>query len=144
MFLTGEYHHTFDDKFRLTVPSRFREEFAEGIYVVRGFDRNLMVLTAPAFENLYKHLMSMNILDPLSRNLRRYIMGKGSQVELDKSGRILIPQDLRTWAGLETNVIIVGQGNYLEVWKPELLELEDSQNETFDNKRYEALNISTQ
>ena len=103
-----------------------------------------MVLTAPAFENLYKHLMSMNILDPLSRNLRRYIMGKGSQVELDKSGRILIPQDLRTWAGLETNVIIVGQGNYLEVWKPELLELEDSQNETFDNKRYEALNISTQ
>lgn len=144
MFLTGEYHHTFDDKFRLTVPSRFREEFAEGIYVVRGFDRNLMVLTAPAFENLYKHLMSMNILDPLSRNLRRYIMGKGSQVELDKSGRILIPQDLRTWAGLETNVTIVGQGNYLEVWKPELLELEDSQNETFDNKRYEALNISTQ
>ena len=46
MFLTGEYHHTFDDKYRLTVPSKYREEFVDGIYVGRGFDRNLMVLTA--------------------------------------------------------------------------------------------------
>ncbi|HKZ44334.1 MAG TPA: division/cell wall cluster transcriptional repressor MraZ [Anaerolineales bacterium] len=144
MFLTGEYHHTFDDKFRLTVPSRFREEFAGGIYVGRGFDRNLMVLTPPAFENLYKHLMNMNILDPLSRQLRRHTLGKAFHSELDKSGRILIPQDLRVWAGLETNVTIVGQGNYFEVWNPELLEVEDSQSESFDNKRFEALNISTQ
>ena len=144
MFLTGEYHHTFDDKYRLTVPSRYREEFVDGIYVVRGFDRNLMVLTGPAFEALYNHVMSMNILDPQARQLRRYIFGKGNQVELDKSGRILISQDLRTWAGLETNVTIVGQGNYFEVWNPELLEVDDSQTESFDNKRFEALNISTQ
>ena len=144
MFLTGEYHHTFDDKYRLTVPSRFREEFADGIYIVRGFDRNLMVLTAPAFEVLYKHVMSMNILDPQVRQLRRYVIGKGAQAELDKSGRILIPQDLREWSELETNVTIVGQGNYFEVWNPELLKSEESQNEAFDDKRFEALNISTQ
>ena len=144
MFLTGEYHHTFDDKYRLTVPARFREAFVEGSYIVRGFDRNLMVLTAPAFETLSKHVMDMNILDPQVRQLRRYIIGKASQAELDKSGRILIPQDLRTWSQLETNVTIVGQGNYFEVWNPELLESEESLNETFDNKRFEALNISTQ
>jgi MraZ protein len=144
MFLTGEFRHTFDDKFRLTIPSRFREEFADGIYVVRGFDRNLMMLTAPAFEALYNHVMGMNILDPKARQLRRYIFGKGSQAELDKSGRILISQDLRTWAGLETDVTIVGQGNYLEVWNPELLDAEDTQNEAFDNERFIALNISTQ
>jgi len=144
MFLTGEFHHTFDDKFRMTIPSRFREEYADGIYVVRGFDRNLMMLTAPAFEALYNHVMSMNILDPKARQLRRYIFGKGSQAELDKSGRILISEDLRTWARLETNVTIVGQGNYLEVWNPELLDAEDSQNEAFDNERFIALNISTQ
>jgi MraZ protein len=144
MFLTGEFHHTFDDKFRLTIPSRFREEFADGIYVVRGFDRNLMMLTPPAFEALYNHVMGMNILDPKARQLRRYIFGKGNQAELDKSGRILISQDLRTWAGLEANVTIVGQGNYLEVWNPELLDAEDDQNEAFDNERFIALNVSTQ
>ena len=144
MFLIGEFHHTFDDKFRLTIPSRFREEYADGIFVVRGFDQNLMMLTAPAFEALYKHVMDMNILDSKARQLRRYIFGKGSQAELDKSGRILIPEDLRTWAGLETNVTIVGQGNYLEVWNPELLDAEDDQNEAFDNERFIALNISTQ
>lgn len=144
MFLTGEFHHSFDDKFRLTIPSRFREEFAECIYVVRGFDRNLMMLTAPAFEALYNHVMGMNILDPKARQLRRYIFGKGSQAELDKSGRLLISQDLREWAGLETNVTIVGQGNYLEVWNPELLDAEESENEAFDKERFIALNISTQ
>ncbi|MFH2040386.1 MAG: division/cell wall cluster transcriptional repressor MraZ [Chloroflexota bacterium] len=144
MFLTGEFHHTFDDKFRLTIPSRFRGEFADGIYIVRGFDRNLMMLTVPAFEALYKHLMSMNILDPKARQLRRHIIGKGFQAELDKSGRILISESLRTWAGLEANVTIVGQGNYLEVWNPELLDADDSQNEAFDNERFIALNISTQ
>ena len=144
MFLTGEFHHSFDDKYRLTVPARFRDEFDNGIYVVRGFDRNLMVLTAPAFEALYKHVMNMNILDPKTRFLRRYILGKANQAELDKSGRILISQDLRTWAGLETNVTIIGQGNYFEVWNPELLLAEESLNETFDNERFVALNISTQ
>ena len=103
-----------------------------------------MVLTEPAFEALYKHVMNMNILDPQARQLRRYIFGKGNQAELDKSGRILISQDLRTWAGLETNVTIVGQGNYFEVWNPELLQAEESQNEAFDNERFVALNISTQ
>ena len=103
-----------------------------------------MVLTAPAFEALYKHVMSMNILDPQVRQLRRYIIGKGAQAELDKSGRILIPQDLRTWSGLESTVTIIGQGNYFEVWNPDSLESEESQNEEFDNKRFEALNISTQ
>ncbi len=144
MFLTGEFHHTFDDKFRLTIPSRFREEFADGIYVVRGFDRNLMLLTVPAFEAISKYVMSMNILDRKARQLRRFIYGKGFQAELDKSGRILITEDLRTWARLDTNVTIIGQGNYLEVWNPELLDADDNQDEAFDNERFIALNISTQ
>jgi MraZ protein len=143
MFL-GQFHHSLDDKSRLTVPSRFREEFSEGVFVIQGFDRNLMVLTKPAFDTIYKYVMSMNILDPQARALRRHIMGKGNQVELDGSGRILITQDLRTWAELETDVVIVGQGNYFEVWKPELWQVIDSQAQNFDDERFKALNISTQ
>jgi MraZ protein len=144
MFLIGEYHHSFDDKYRLTIPSRFREDFGGRIYIVRGFDRNLMVLTAPAFEALYQHLMSMDYSTTQARQLRRHILGKANEVELDKSGRILISQELRTWAGLETDVTILGQGNYFEVWNSEFLELEEGDTESFDNKRFEALNISTQ
>jgi MraZ protein len=142
MFL-GQFHHSFDDKSRLTVPSRFRDDFADGVFIIQGFDRNLMVLTAPAFDAIYQHVMSMNILDPQARYLRRHIIGKGNQVELDGSGRILISQDLRAWAELETDVIIVGQGNYFEVWKPELWQEMESQEQVFDAERFKALNLST-
>jgi MraZ protein len=142
MFL-GQFHHSFDEKSRLTVPSRFRDDFSEGVFVIQGFDRNLMVLTAPAFDAIYQHVMSMNILDPQARTLRRHIIGKGNQVELDGSGRILISQDLRAWAELETEVIIVGQGNYFEVWKPELWQAMESQEQSFDAERFKTLNLST-
>lgn len=142
MFL-GQFHHSFDDKSRLTVPSRFRDDFADGVFIIQGFDRNLMVLTAPAFDAIYQHVMSMNILDPQARYLRRHIIGKGNQVELDGSGRILISQDLRAWAELETDVVIVGQGNYFEVWKPELWQAMESQEQVFDAERFKALNLST-
>lgn len=142
MFL-GQFHHSFDDKSRLTVPSRFRDDFADGVFIIQGFDRNLMVLTSPAFDAIYQHVMSMNILDPEARYLRRHIIGKGNQVELDGSGRILISQDLRTWAELETDVVIVGQGNYFEVWKPELWQVMESQEQVFDAERFKALNLST-
>ena len=142
MFL-GQFHHSFDDKSRLTVPSRFREDFESGVYVIQGFDRNLMVLTAPAFEAIYQHVMGMNILDPQARSLRRHIIGKGNQVELDKSGRILISQDLRTWAELEDEVVIVGQGNYFEVWKPELWQEMEDQDQVFNAERFKTLNLST-
>ena len=142
MFL-GQFHHSFDDKSRLTVPSRFRDDFADGVFIIQGFDRNLMVLTAPAFDAIYQHVMSMNILDPQARYLRRHIIGKGNQVELDGSGRILISQDLRAWADLETEVIIVGQGNYFEVWKPDLWQAMEDQEQVFDAERFKALNLST-
>jgi len=142
MFL-GQFHHSFDDKSRLTVPSRFRDDFSDGVFVIQGFDRNLMVLTAPAFDAIYQHVMSMNILDPQARYLRRHIIGKGNQVELDGSGRILISQDLRSWAELETDVIIIGQGNYFEVWKPDIWQKMDRQEQVFDAERFKALNLST-
>ena len=74
---------------------------------------------------------------------RAVLLCEGSEVELDKSGRILIPQDLRIWAGLETDVVIVGQINYLEVWKPELWQELDSQSQVFDDDRFNMLNLST-
>jgi MraZ protein len=119
MFL-NQYHHSFDDKGRLTIPSRFREFPEEGAYVVQGLDRNLMILPPREFETIYNRLMAMSVTDPNARLLRQIILGNALQVVPDKAGRILISSNLRDYAGLRENVVFVGQGDYIEIWSPEL------------------------
>ena len=119
MFL-GQYVHSFDDKSRLTVPARYRELIADGAFVVQGLDRNLMVLTPAAFEIIYQRIMAMNLTDPTARLLRRVILGNASQLDVDKAGRILVPQALREFAGLDGEAVLVGQGDYFEIWSPEM------------------------
>lgn len=144
MFL-GQFLHSFDDKFRLTVPAKFREALADGAYVVRGLDDNLMVLTAHAFEVVYQRLMAMNMMDPTARALRRLILGNAAQLELDSAGRILIPQALREMAGLENEAVLVGQGDYFEIWKPALWKAQEDQiqDAQVNAQRFSTLNLST-
>jgi MraZ protein len=144
MFL-GQYQHSLDDKNRLTVPSRFRELLAEGAFVAQGFDRNLMVLTTTAFEQVYERLNAMNMADPSARLLRRLILGSAYQLEVDKAGRILLPQNLREFAGLKEDAVLVGQGDYFEVWTPQSwheqqVKIEDAE---ANAQRFATLNIAT-
>ncbi|MCL4560527.1 MAG: division/cell wall cluster transcriptional repressor MraZ [Chloroflexi bacterium] len=119
MFL-GLHYHSIDEKGRLTIPARYREILGEGAYITRGFDRNLMVLTTSTYDQLYQRLTDMNMASMATRRLRRLMLTNTFNVDLDKSGRILIPQILRQAANLDGEVIIAGQGNYFEVWTPEL------------------------
>jgi len=144
MFL-GQYAHSFDDKFRLTVPAKFREPLADGAFVVQGLDNNLMVLTASAFEMIYQRLMAMNMMDPAARALRRIILGNAAQLELDSAGRILIPQVLRDLVGLGNEAVLVGQGDYFEVWQPALWKAQEAelQNAEVNAGRFSTLDLST-
>jgi division/cell wall cluster transcriptional repressor MraZ len=100
MFL-NQFHHCFDDKSRLTIPAKFRDQTAEGITVVPGLDRDLMVLPPAAFQTLYDRLMDLNLTDPDSRLLREIILGNALQVNPDGSGRILLSPNLRDYAQLK-------------------------------------------
>lgn len=144
MFL-GQYQHSFDEKKRLTVPARFRELLAGGAFITQGFDKVLMVLTPSAFEQLYTRITQMNIADSMARRLRRLILGNAYQLEIDKSGRILIPQNLRIFASLEGEAVLVGQGDYFEVWSPENWQKEEEyiQDPEASDQRYATLNLST-
>lgn len=118
MFL-GQYQHNLDNKGRLTIPARYRDLLEEGAYITQGFDRNLMVMTVAAFEAFSQRVRSMSITDPKARLLRRLLFSKGERLEVDKSGRILIPQFLRQAADLDGEAVVVGVGDYFEIWSPQ-------------------------
>jgi MraZ protein len=118
MFL-GQYTHNLDNKGRLTIPARYRDLLLDGAYVTQGFDHNLIVMTVSAFETLSQNVKQMSFTDSKARLLRRLIFSNGERVEVDKAGRILIPQFLRQGAGLNGEAIVVGLGDYFEIWSPE-------------------------
>ena len=118
MFL-GQYEHTIDEKGRLTIPARFRELLSDGAYVTRGFDKNLYVLTTVSFQQIFTQVNTTSLTNPASRSLRHLIFSNAEKVEVDKIGRILIPQYLRQAAELDTAAFVVGAGSFFEIWSPE-------------------------
>ncbi len=115
MFL-GEYEHNLDDKGRLAIPSRFREDLGEGVVVTRGFDRCLMAFPRNAWEQLAKRVSELSLGQNEARNLRRLLFSGASDLALDRQGRILIPQNLREYAGLGDQVIVAGLNTHFEIW----------------------------
>jgi MraZ protein len=143
MFL-GQYKHTIDNKGRLTIPSRFRELLlAEGAFISQGFERNLMVRTVPAFEELSRKVEALSQTAPTSRLLKRLIFSTAEKVDIDKAGRILIPEFLRQSAGLQGETIIVGAGDYFEIWAPENWAAQDAelQDSEANAQRFELLDL---
>lgn len=131
MFL-GQYQHNLDNKGRLTIPARYRDLLDDGAFVTQGFDRNLMVLTIATFEAFSQRVKVMSITDSKARLLRRLLFSNGERVDVDKAGRILIPQFLRLAAGLDGEAMVVGVGDYFEIWSPmhwadQAVKLQDSE-----------------
>lgn len=146
MFL-GQFYHNIDDKGRLTVPVRFRDQLAvEDCILMQGFDQNLMLLTSPFFNLLSQRLNGMSLTDPTARLLRRLVFSTAHQVELDRSGRVLLPQFLREAIGLENEAVFVGAGDYIEIWSADMWldqaqQLHDAQSNAH---RFSELNLPTQ
>ncbi len=144
MFL-GEYAHTIDDKGRLTVPARFRDQLAGGAVVTRGFDRHLILYTIESFEKLVQKARALTNTDPENRALNRLLFSGASEVTLDRSNRINLPAFLRDFAGLDSDVMVVGAGDYAEIWSPagwqdQLLSVNDP---VANARRFATLNLAT-
>ena len=118
MFL-GQFQHNLDEKGRLMIPARYRELLAAGAFITQGFDKCLMVMTDAYFKEVYERINTMNMADSTARLLRRLILSNAYPVEVDKVGRILVPQNLREFLGVSNGELTVaGQGDYFEVWTP--------------------------
>ena len=143
MFL-GHFQHNLDDKGRLMIPARFRELLAGGAFITQGFDKCLMVMTETYFKQVYDRVEAMNLADANARSLRRLLLSNAYPVEVDKVGRILVPQNLRTFLQIEGEAIVAGQGEYFEVWKPaewneQMAQLQDTE---ANNQRFATLDLS--
>ncbi|MCB8952339.1 MAG: division/cell wall cluster transcriptional repressor MraZ [Ardenticatenales bacterium] len=115
MFL-GEFVHTIDDKGRLTIPAKFRGELAAGLVITRGFDRNLMLFPLDGWQNLADEIATRPLSDEGMRAFRRRVFSGAADLVPDRQGRIVLPAYLREFAGIETEVVVTGMYNYLEIW----------------------------
>jgi MraZ protein len=128
----GHHATQLEESARLLIPPRWRKLILNGAYLTQGFDQNIMILPSGAFEVIYGQLAAVNIADPLSRLLMRSFLGTASYVEHTENDSISLPPDLSGYASLATEVVMVGQGEYVEVWSSDRwqqqeLEIQNSQ-----------------
>lgn len=133
MLLMGEYHHTIDEKGRITIPSKVRYELGESFVVTRGLDHCLYVYPKQEWENIIaKYQKLPNTKD--ARNFMRFFLSGAATCEFDKQGRINIQSSLIHYAELKKECIIVGVSDHLEIWSQELWQqLLDENEENFSS-----------
>ncbi|HEU4653176.1 MAG TPA: division/cell wall cluster transcriptional repressor MraZ [Steroidobacteraceae bacterium] len=117
----GANQVTLDAKGRLAMPTRYRERIVERsngklVATVDRQDRCLLIYPLPEWEEIELKLRRLPTLNPIARRLQRLMIGHASDLELDGSGRILIPPSLREYAGLTREAMLIGQGNRFELW----------------------------
>ncbi|HIU88396.1 MAG TPA: division/cell wall cluster transcriptional repressor MraZ [Candidatus Avilachnospira avistercoris] len=114
--LMGEYNHIIDAKGRLIIPAKFREELGDSFVVTRGLGSCLSIYPEAAWERMIEKVRELPVTDKRGRDFKRYIVSGAADCELDKMGRILLPQPLRNFAGLNKEVVLVGQIDFIEIW----------------------------
>jgi len=114
--LLGEYEHTIDDKNRLTLPAKFRQELASGVVVTRGMDGCLYVYARAGWDELADRISGLDSLSAASRQMQRHFFANATAVEPDKQGRVVIPPGLLERAGIGREVTVAGVHDHLEIW----------------------------
>ncbi len=118
MFI-GEYHHSVDQKGRLAVPVKFREILAYGAVVTRGLDHCLFLYTAAEWNKLAEKISKLPMSQAAPRAFSRLMLAGAMDVQVDKQGRVILPDYLRKYAGLGKQVVIAGLYDRLEIWDSE-------------------------
>ncbi|QQE81225.1 division/cell wall cluster transcriptional repressor MraZ [Alicyclobacillus sp. SO9] len=118
--LMGEYQHTLDNKGRMIVPVKFREELGTTFIMTRGLDKCLFVYPQPEWETLEAKLKALPMTRADARSFVRFFFSGATECELDKQGRILIPTTLRDYAQLERDCYVLGVSNRVEIWSQAL------------------------
>ena len=134
MFL-GTYTPRLDEKGRIILPAKFRDELSKGLVLTRGQERCIYVFSAKEIEAVHEQLRAAPMSSKQARDYIRVFLSGASDEMPDKQGRVTIPQPLRAYAGLDRDVTVIGAGSRAEIWDTEawnsyLTEQEDSFSDT--------------
>ncbi len=114
--LMGEYHHTIDEKNRIIIPSKFRNEIGSNFVITRGLEKCLFVYSLVEWESIVNKLRTLPFTKKDSRDFTRFFMSGATECTLDKSGRACITSPLVNYAGLTRDCVIIGANDRLEIW----------------------------
>ncbi len=116
----GEYDHALDERGRVTIPRKIRQELGEDEVVLsRGFDTCIFGFDRASWEREAGKHLETPVTDDKARSLRRYLFAGAQKAEVDKLGRILLPAQLKEYASISRNVVIIGAGDHFEIWDKE-------------------------
>lgn len=118
----GEYHHSIDNKGRLIVPSKFRDELGDMFIITRGLDQCLFGYPLSEWELIEEKLKGLPLTKKDARAFTRFFFSGATESELDKQGRINIPAPLLQYAKLEKECVILGVSNRIEIWSKQIWE----------------------
>lgn len=114
--LIGEYKHTLDDKKRISLPSKFRQQVGKKIVVTRGLDKCLFMYPIKEWNEISKKIGELGMGQADRRGFNRFMLAGASEVAVDSVGRILIPEHLRKFAGITSKIVFAGVYNRVELW----------------------------
>lgn len=117
--LIGEYEHSVDVKGRLIMPAKLRDEIGYKFIITKGLDGCLFVFPLKEWEIFQEKLRALPVSDKNARNFTRFFFAGAIECEIDKQGRFLVSSNLREFAGLDKDVVIIGMNSRLEIWSKE-------------------------
>ena len=141
--LIGIYTSILETDNSLALPDEILANYQDGIYITRGFDRNVMGLTTQSFEVLYRKLTALNLADSVARLLLRMLLSSAHRTEVTSDGIIHIPSALKEFADLKSKVFVVGQGDFIELWSPDVWKSQEEQFLKAEANHFSSLNITT-
>ncbi len=116
----GEFESTLDTKGRFLLPAGLKRQLPEGentrFVINRGFEKCLTLFPKQSWEPLYERISRLNDFDPKVREFRRYFLNGATEVELDSAGRLLLPNNLKEYAGLEKDIVLASAMDKIEIW----------------------------
>ncbi len=118
MFI-GEYHHSIDDKGRLIIPSKFRDDLGTNFIITRGIENCLFVYSLESWEKIVNKLETLPFTKKDTRAFIRFFLSGASEAEFDKQGRINITSPLISYANITKECVVIGTGDRLEIWSEE-------------------------
>lgn len=135
MFM-GQYNHSIDAKGRIIVPAKLRDELGDNFVVTRGLDNCLFVYSMEDWGVFEEKFSTLPLNNKDVRQVTRYFMSNAFTCEVDKQGRFILPNNLKSFAGLDKDIMLIGAGTHVEIWDKEKW---DEYNQSFDDNMDEVV-----